>query len=143
MVSNPVDGTLGINRKCKLLVYKKAKLHINGDLSMSNTVIVATKEVVIGDNVMIGGGVTIVDSDFHSFDFRNWNTPNDERLMKSVPVKIGNNVFIGMNSVILKGVNIGDGAIIAACSVVSKSIPAGEVWGGNPAHYIKKNENYQ
>ena len=58
--------------------------------------------------------------------------------MHSVPVIIGNNVFIGMDSLILKGVTIGDYAIVAARSVVTKSIPAGEVWGGNPAKFIRK-----
>lgn len=58
--------------------------------------------------------------------------------MNSAPVVIGDNVFIGMDVLILKGVTIGEGAIVAARSVVSKSIPAGEVWGGNPAKFIRK-----
>lgn len=53
-------------------------------------------------------------------------------------VKIGSNVFIGMNVLIVNAVNIGDGAIIAAGSVVNKDIPDKELWGGNPAQFIKK-----
>ncbi len=136
MVNNAMTSTLGINRKCKINLYKNARLTIKGIVSMSNTVIVATKEITIGDNVMIGGGVTIVDSDFHTMDYSCWNTPDDEKLMKKKPVSIGNNVFIGMNSIILKGCIIGDGSIIAAGSVVCNNIPPGEIWGGNPAKRI-------
>lgn len=62
------DSTLGINHPCKILIYKDAVLKIEGRVSMSNAVIVVTKEITIGDNVMIGGGVTIVDSNFHSLN---------------------------------------------------------------------------
>lgn len=138
MVNNAKDATLGINRKCKLNIYKEATLHIKGKVRMSNTVIVATKKVTIGNNVMIGGGVTIVDSDFHSLNYNYWGTPNDEKQMKSIPVHIGNNVFIGMNTIILKGVTIGNGAVIGAGSVVSSNIPENEIWVGNPARFLKK-----
>lgn len=137
-VNNSVSSTLGINRKCKLLVYKNASLHFKGRVGMSNTVIVATKHIEIGDNVMIGGGVTIVDCDFHSKDYHDWFTENDEKNMPSKPVVIGNNVFIGMNTIILKGVTVGDGAVIGAGSVVSSNIPSNEIWAGNPAKFIKK-----
>lgn len=55
----------------------------------------------------------------------------------SKPIVIEDDVFIGAHSIILKGVNIGQGAIIAAGSVVTKSIPAYETWGGNPAKKIR------
>lgn len=143
MVNTPFEGTLGINRKSKFNVYKNAVLHFKGSVSMSNAVLVATRKITIGNNVMIGGGVTIVDSDFHSMDSSYWGTIDDEKMMKSVPVEIGDNVFIGMNSIILKGVNIGEGAIIGAGSVVSRNIPSGEIWGGNPATFIRVNDKYK
>ncbi len=55
-------------------------------------------------------------------------------------VRIGRNVFIGINTVIVNAVNIGDGAVIGAASVVNRDIPSKELWGGNPAHFIKKLE---
>lgn len=55
-------------------------------------------------------------------------------------VNIGKKVFIGMNTLIINAVNIGDKAVIGAGSVVTKDIPAGELWGGNPARFIKKIE---
>ena len=107
---------------------------------MSNTVIVATRLVEIGNNVMIGGGATIVDCDFHSMDYNHWFSGKDEENMVSRPVIIGNNVFIGTNATILKGVSIGDGAVIGAGAVVTRNIPKNEIWGGNPARFIKSRE---
>ena len=66
------------------------------------------------------GGTTIVDCDFHSLDSGDWFTPKDEENMHSVPVIIGNNVFIGMDSLILKGVTIGDYAIVAERYIINK-----------------------
>lgn len=57
-------------------------------------------------------------------------------------VDIGNDVFIGVGTIILPGVKIGDNVIIAAGSVITKSIPANEVWGGNPAKYICSKDEY-
>lgn len=136
-VNDAKHSTLGISRPCKLFVYEGAELTFHGQFGMSNTVIVATKRIEIGKNVMIGGGVTIVDSDFHSSNYDDWFSDQDEKNMTSEDVVIGDNVFIGMNSIILKGVSIGDGAVIGAGSVVSKDIPSNEVWGGNPAVFIK------
>lgn len=136
MVNNAKFATLGNPRRCKFLVYDGATLEFRGDTSMSNTVIVATKKVEIGNNVMIGGGVTIIDSDFHTMDYTKWNTSGDAKDMVSKPVNIGNNVFIGMESLILKGVTIGDNAIIAARSVVNKDVPTNAIVGGNPAKII-------
>jgi acetyltransferase-like isoleucine patch superfamily enzyme len=56
----------------------------------------------------------------------------------SEPIVIGDDVFIGANSIVLKGVNIGDRSIIGAGSVVSKNIPADEIWAGNPIKFIKR-----
>lgn len=138
VVSDPLQATLGRAERCKLMVYENATLTFRGQCGMSNSVIVASKSISIGNNVMIGGGCTIVDTDFHSMDYHDWFTSNDEKNMQRSPIVIGDNVFIGMDSVILKGVTIGNGAIIAARSVVVKDIPENEVWGGNPAKFIKR-----
>ena len=70
----------------------------------------------------------------YSFSFLQYQRPK----VLCGKVVIGKNVFIGMNTLIVNAVNIGDGAIIGAGSIVNRDIPAGEIWGGNPARFIKK-----
>ena len=91
------------------------------------------KEIVIGDNVLIGNNFTIYDSDFHDLIPDNRITGNP----KMASVQIFNNVFIGSNVTVLKGVVIGENSIIASGSICSKSIPSDVIAGGNPCKIIK------
>lgn len=134
LIGNSIGG-----ERCSFSVLENAKLIIGDNVGFSSVVISSHLEVLIGDNVKIGAGCFISDSDFHSLDFfqrRFWNTDVEHKL--SVPVSIGNDVFIGARSIILKGVSIGDRSIIGAGSVVTKNIPEDEIWAGNPAVYLKK-----
>lgn len=54
------------------------------------------------------------------------------------PIKVGHHCWLGTGAIILQGVSIGDGAVVAAGAVVTKDIPSYEVWGGVPARYIRK-----
>ena len=123
----------------RILVGPQGVLTIGNNVGLSNATIVADCSVTIGDNVMIGGGVQIFDTNFHSTDSTIRTSRHENRDdVKKAPIVIGNNVFIGTNSIICKGVTIGENAIIAAGSVVSqKIIPSGEVWGGAPAVKIR------
>lgn len=141
MVNKAKFATLGKNNRCKLLVAAHATLTLGNKIGMSNATIISTSSVTLGNNIMIGGGVVIVDNDFHSLNPAHWHTDQDPLHMKSDPVIIKDNVFIGMDSIILKGVTIGNNVIIAAGSVVVKSIPDYEIWGGNPAKFIRHNLN--
>lgn len=93
--------------------------------------------ISISQECLIGTGVEIYDSDFHGLSIltRKFSYPEWAQ-----PVTIGNNVFIGSNTKILKGVSIGDGSIIAAGSIVVKNIPSGVIGAGNPARVIRKIE---
>lgn len=123
----------------RILVGPQGTLQIGNHVGMSNTTIVADCSVSIGDNVLIGGGVQIFDTNFHSTDASVRSSGKETRSdVKKAPVSIGDNVFIGTNAIICKGVSIGDNAIIAAGSVVVKSVPANEIWGGNPARYLRR-----
>lgn len=93
----------------------------------------------IGEDVQIAGGVTILT---HGYDWSVLKGKYGDIIGSSRKVKIGNNVFIGANSTILKGVKIGDNCIIGACSVVTKTIPDNSVVVGNPAKVICTIEEY-
>ena len=123
----------------KIVVYDGASLIIGNNTGISNTVIQCRNRITIGHSVNIGDGVLIMDSNFHSINWIERQNPElDKQNAKSEEINIGNNVFIGARSIICKGVNIGDRSIVAAGSVVVRSIPANEIWGGNPAKFIKK-----
>ena len=76
----------------------------------------------------------IIDTDFHPVNFE--RRLDDSSAGECEPVKIGDNVFIGMNCIILKGVTLGNGCVIAAGSIVTKDVPEGMVAGGNPAKIL-------
>ena len=96
--------------------------------------------ISIGNHVLISGQVTFLNHDGATFLFRE-NGPYKDTY-KFGPIKVGDNCFIGAKAIILPNVTIGDNCIVAAGSVVTKNVPSGEVWGGIPAHYIKKTEDY-
>lgn len=127
------------NSKCKILITKGAVLNIGNNSGMNGAMIFCSQKIIIGNNVKIGGGSRIFDTDFHSIDYiKRRNATLDKRFAKQAPVIIGDDVFIGANCIIGKGITIGQKSIIAAGSVVVKSIPEGEIWGGNPAKFLKK-----
>lgn len=141
-MNNGLSGNpIGRPQPCVIFVDYNASLEIGENVGISATAIIAHHRIVIGDNVKIGGGVCIYDTDFHAIDAhaRN-NVAMDRQFEAKSPVTIKNNAFIGAHSTILKGVTIGENAVIGACSLVSKSVPDNEIWAGNPARFIKKIE---
>lgn len=125
------------NRRCKFIVGKDAFLRIGSNVGITASTIVCKKSVVIGDNVLIGGGCFIFDTNFHPIQSKERINPLTSNNGEKKPVIISNNVFLGSSCIICKGVTIGENAVIAAGSVVVKDVPANEVWGGNPARFIK------
>ena len=100
--------------------------------------ITCINRVEIGDNCLTGKWVTISDNNHGTTDFDTLHeAPIKRKLYTKGPVIIGNNVWIGDKATLLGGVTIGDGAVIAANSVVTKDVPAYSVVGGNPARVIK------
>ena len=92
--------------------------------------------ITIGDNVSITHGVIILTHDYAWSVVKHHSDFSGEILGAMSPVKIGNNVFIGMNSVITRGVSIGDNVIIGAGSVVTSNCESDSVYAGNPARKI-------
>lgn len=141
----------GINTICRnvkggfYVPNKTSVIRIGNNVGMSSTSIWARGEVTIGDNVNIGGDCLIMDNDAHPLDYRIRRKEYVEQKgvvsyyehIKTSPVHIANDVWIGARCIILKGVNIGEKSIIAAGSVVVKDIPSRVLAGGNPCHVIR------
>jgi acetyltransferase-like isoleucine patch superfamily enzyme len=117
-----------------LFVAEGAELRIGPRSGLSGTRIVAMKSIMIGEDCRIGGGCLICDSDMHEVPLLM------DRPVQTKQILIGNRVFIGAQSIVLKGVEIGEACVIAAGSVVTQSIPPDALAGGNPAKIIKSFE---
>ncbi|WP_461133849.1 acyltransferase [Spirosoma lituiforme] len=128
----------GDNRPCKFLVGKNSNLNIGNNVAITAVTIVCHNYIIIGDNVKIGGGTTIFDTNFHSTDSSVRKSESDLKLAIFSPIVIEEDVFIGTSCIICKGVIIGARSIVAAGSIVTRSIPRDQVWGGNPAKFIKE-----
>jgi hypothetical protein len=112
-----------------------ARLVIGHGFGMTGGTICAEQDIAIGDNVWVGANCTITDTDFHPLDLAaRLAQPLDG---STAPVIIEDGVFIGMQSLILKGVTIGARSVIGAGSVVTRDIPPDVIAAGNPAAVIR------
>lgn len=130
-LSRPTANLIGINRPCMISTMNspfQAAITIGDNCGFSGTVIGAFKNITLGNNVRCGANTLITDSDWHLDDPRS-GSPAD--------VVIEDNVWLGVNCVVLKGVRIGKNSVIGANSVVTKDIPANVIAGGNPCKVIK------
>lgn len=118
-----------------IAVADNAELNIGSGFINCNTKLYCFNKITIGDNVKISEDIIIRDSDNHEILYDGY--------LKSAPITIGDNVWIGMRATILKGVNIGEGAIIAAGAVVVKDVPPHTLVGGVPAKIIKENISWR
>jgi acetyltransferase-like isoleucine patch superfamily enzyme/coenzyme F420-reducing hydrogenase beta subunit len=112
-------------------VIKNGHLEINGGFINEGVEITCASKITIGEGATIARDVVIRDYDGHTIKEPNYKISN--------PIRIGKNVWIGNRAMILKGVNIGDGAIIAAGAIVTKDVPVGAIVAGIPAKVIKEN----
>jgi acetyltransferase-like isoleucine patch superfamily enzyme len=149
IANDPFPSLLAVRAKGKLEVhghfsiYSGSKVYVNEGATLilgsgyinSNLNLSCFERIEIGNNVAIAENVCIRDSDNHQI--------LDGKHIKTKPIRIGNHVWIGMNAIILKGVTIGDGAIIAAGSVVSRDVPARAVAGGVPARILKTDVDWK
>jgi acetyltransferase-like isoleucine patch superfamily enzyme len=112
-----------------LYLKKAAKVSIGGGSFFSfGTNIIATQEIVIGEGCAVSWHVTIIDANMHELN----------GMRGSSPIRIGNCVWIGHGVSILPGVEIGDGSVVAAGAIVTKSFPKNVTIAGNPARVIKE-----
>jgi len=112
-----------------------ARIQLGDRVGLSNSVIVAGNTIEIGQDTILGSGVMILDNDFHVMGTGfSWLS---ECSKNSRPIKIGRGCFIGSRSMILKGVTLGDRAVIGAGAVVTKDVPAYSMAAGNPARIVR------
>lgn len=126
-----VENTFHIHNSCHILVNDHAVLSLGSGYINKNAKIRCYKSISIGHSVAISENFTVWDTDAHAFEGQ------EEKMTQ--PVKIGNHVWIGMNVTVLKGVTIGDHAVIAAGAVVTRDVPARCMAAGVPAKVIKEN----
>ena len=129
---------IGRQQNCIFVTSPNAELIIGNNVGISSIAIVCQDKITIGDNVYIGGGTVIYDTDFHPLDYEKRISIKDNSAIKTKPIHIKQNAFIGAHCIILKGVTIGRNSIIGAGSVVTKDIPDNEIWAGNPTKFIRK-----
>ena len=138
LVSSPKYTALGVSRPVILrLLREGAYISIGDDTGCSGVTICAEKSVTIGSECLLGADVIITDTDFHQISAFGRRYERSSNKIKSEPVEIGNNVFIGARSIVLKGVRVGDNSVIAAGSIVTKSIPNDVIAAGNPAVIVR------
>lgn len=128
--SRQTSNSMGVYCPCMLTTTQKgALIQIGDNCGFSGVRIRAAKNVKLGNNVRCGANVLITDTDAHT---------DDPRAGDDAPVVIGDNVWLGMNVMVLKGVHIGENSLIGAGSVVTKDIPANVVAAGIPCQVIRE-----
>lgn len=136
-VSSFLSNLVGLYQRSIILARAGAKVILEDDVRMSGATIYSRESIRIGKHTSIGGNVKIFDHDFHPIDSQErLDHPNSG--MKTKPVDIGENVFIGVNAIILKGSKIGNNCVIGAGAVVSGTFEDNTVIAGNPAKVIRK-----
>lgn len=139
---NPISG----NDRGSLYVEPGAVVSIGDHVGMSSTRMWIARGLTIGNHVSIGTGVLIIDTDCHAIDhrLRRHDAASrfaPEQLRESIlgaPITIEDDVWIGANAIVLKGVTIGARSVIGAGSVVTRSIPADCIAAGNPCRVVRK-----
>lgn len=130
-----VKGKFELHTGAYIVVNENAILELGSGFTNNEVEICSFKKIKIGNNVAISKGVIIRDSDNHII--------NGNEVNLSQPIEIGDHVWIGLRAIILKGVKIGNGAIVAAGAVVNKDIPEKCLVGGVPARIIKENVEWE
>ena len=157
MIGNNFIYTSGdnINPMCRNIcgsigtLSSKSSIIIGDNVGISSSCIWAKTKICIGDNVIVGGDCLIMDHDSHPHDYKkrrkDYIENNKwENIVSEIPsetIIIEDDVWIGARCQILKGVHIGARSIIAAGSVVTKSIPSDVIAGGIPCKVIRKINN--
>jgi acetyltransferase-like isoleucine patch superfamily enzyme len=137
LISHSYFSEPGVNHPVVIRTLNpNARLSIGSNVGISGGGICVARQVKIGDNVMMGANSFITDTDFHPTDSTRRRFRRDNVASKEVVIQ--DNVFIGMNALVLKGVTIGQNSVIGAGSIVTGDIPPNSIATGIPARVIKQ-----
>jgi len=128
-----VSGDFALFTNFRLYVGDGAELRLGSGYFNEGSMIVCHSRITIGDTCLFGPHVMLRDNDGHFYEDR----------PQSAPITIGDHVWVGMRSVILKGVTVGDGAVVAAGAVVTRDVPPRSLVGGSPARVLRKNVSWR
>ena len=136
--SSFTSNMLGLWQRTIIVARYGGKIEIGDGFGISGSTLYAFNSIKIGNNVVIGANCKIVDNDFHPLNPEYRRQGLNKEFTKAAPIEIGNDCFIGMNSIILKGTQLGNNVIVGAGSIVHGTFPDNCIIAGNPAKIIKK-----
>lgn len=128
---------LGLWQRTIVIARYGGIIEIGDGFGISGSTIYSTCSIKIGKNATIGANCKIIDNDFHPLDPEQRKLNLNEEHTRRAPINIGDNCFIGMNSIILKGTTLGNNVVVGAGSVVHGIFPDNCIIAGNPAKIIK------
>ncbi len=137
--SQPLSNLVGLYQRVIIVARYGGKVSIGAETGISGSTIYAMDSITIGNRVNIGGNCKIIDNDFHPLQGSKRHPQKSEDIKKR-PIVIGDDCFIGANSIILKGTTLGKNCVVGAGSVVSGTWPDNSIIAGNPARLIREND---
>jgi acetyltransferase-like isoleucine patch superfamily enzyme len=112
-----------------------AVIRVGTDCGLTGATVIAASRIEMGNRVLVGANASIIDTDFHPLDLE--ARRENVNAGATAPIYIEDDVFIGMNAIVLKGVRLGAGCTVGAGSVVTKDVAAGSIVAGNPAKIVR------
>jgi len=137
MRSSPRSNPLSPSHPVVLATWQSgSQLEVGANFAMTGGVLCAAERIIIGNHVSVGANTTIIDTDFHPLSAIERHI--DPTQGKTAEVIIEDDVFIGMNCLVLKGVTIGHGSVVGAGSVVTRDVLPCTIVAGNPASFVRE-----
>lgn len=132
------DGVVSLQRGVRVVVDAGRLTFGHGtNVNGTGTKFLCAQEITVGQDCTFSWDVQVLDNDFHAITVDGVEQPS------AAPVRIGDRVWVGTRAVVLKGVTVGDGAVIAAGAVVTKDVPAGAVVAGVPARVVGRADSWR
>lgn len=132
------SNMLGLYQRCIIVARYGGRIEIGEHCGISGSTIYSWASIKIGNYTRIGANCKIIDNDFHPVELEHRHLGFNEKYTRRAPIIIGDDCFIGMNSIILKGTTLGNNVIVGAGSVVHGTFPDNCIIAGNPAKIVRR-----